>query len=146
MFEPEIMMLTEFTPWQSLGGGVMIGLSAALLMWLNGRIAGMTGILSSIIPPVAADWNWRAAFIAGAVIAPLAWIATGNPVELSVPVSSTALILGGLLVGIGVTFGGGCTSGHGVCGIARLSLRSIVATAVFMVMTFMTVFIIRHMA
>lgn len=137
-------MLSEFTPWQSLGGGVLIGLSAVLLMWLNGRIAGMTGILFGIIPPFAPDWGWRAAFIAGAVIAPVLWIASGNPIDISVPVSNAALVVGGLIVGIGVTFGGGCTSGHGVCGIARLSPRSLVATAVFMVTTFITVFIIRH--
>jgi uncharacterized protein len=138
-------MTTEFTPWLSLGGGVLIGLSAILLMWLNGRIAGMTGILFGIIPPFAPDWAWRAAFIAGAVIAPMAWIAVGNPVDFSVPVSNAALVVGGLIVGIGVTFGGGCTSGHGVCGMARLSPRSIVATMVFMIVTFITVYVIRHM-
>lgn len=138
-------MTTEFTPWLSLGGGVLIGLSAILLMWLNGRIAGMTGILFGIIPPLAPDWTWRAAFIAGAVIAPLAWIATGNSIDFSVPVSNAALVVGGLIVGVGVTFGGGCTSGHGVCGMARLSPRSIVATIVFMITTFITVYVIRHM-
>ena len=138
-------MITEFTPLQSLGGGVLIGLSAVILMWLNGRIAGMTGILSGVIPPLAQDWPWRAAFVAGAVAAPLLWISAGNPVEFGVPVSNTALIIGGLIVGIGVTFGGGCTSGHGVCGIARLSPRSIVATAVFMAVAFATVFVIRHL-
>lgn len=137
-------MPTEFTPWLSLGGGVLIGLSATILMWLNGRIAGMTGILFGIIPPFAPDWSWRAAFIAGAVIAPLIWIAAGNPIAFAVPVSNPALIAGGLIVGIGVTFGGGCTSGHGVCGMARLSPRSIVATVVFMAVTFATVFIVRH--
>lgn len=137
-------MPTEFTPWLSLGGGVLIGLSATILMWLNGRIAGMTGILFGIIPPFAPDWSWRAAFIAGAVIAPLIWIALGNPIAFAVPVSNPALIAGGLIVGIGVTFGGGCTSGHGVCGMARLSPRSIVATVVFMAVTFATVFIVRH--
>ena len=139
-------MLTEFTPWQSLGGGVLIGLSSVLLMWLNGRIAGMTGIVSGVLPPLSADWGWRAAFITGAVAAPLVWIALGNPVEFAVPLSKASLIAGGLIVGIGVTFGGGCTSGHGVCGIARLSPRSIVATAVFMTVTFATVFVMRHWA
>ena len=137
-------MLTEFTPWLSLGGGILIGLSAVLLMWLNGRIAGMTGILFGIIPPFAPDWSWRAAFVAGAVIAPLVWIALGNPIGFAVPVSNPALIIGGLIVGIGVTFGGGCTSGHGVCGMARLSPRSIVATVIFMAVTFITVFVMRH--
>jgi uncharacterized membrane protein YedE/YeeE len=138
-------MQTEFTPWLSLGGGVLIGLSAIVLMWLNGRIAGMTGILFGIIPPVAPDWTWRAAFIAGAVLAPALWIGAGNSIEFAVPVSNLALIAGGLIVGIGVNFGGGCTSGHGVCGIARLSPRSIAATAIFMAVTFMTVFVVRHL-
>ena len=137
-------MQTEFTPLLSLSGGVLIGASAVLLMWLNGRIAGMTGILSGIIPPLARDWQWRAAFIAGAVLAPLAWLATGQSIEFSVPVSSAALLLGGLIVGVGVTFGGGCTSGHGVCGMARLSPRSFAATVTFMITTAITVYLIRH--
>ena len=137
-------MQTDFTPVLSLSGGVLIGASAVLLMWLNGRIAGMTGILSGIIPPLARDWQWRAAFVAGAVLAPLAWLATGQSIEFSVPVSSTALILGGLIVGVGVTYGGGCTSGHGVCGMARLSPRSFAATVTFMITTAITVYLIRH--
>ncbi len=137
-------MQTEFTPLLSFSGGVLIGASAVLLMWLNGRIAGMTGILSGIIPPLARDWQWRAAFVAGAVLAPLAWLATGQSIEFSVPVSSAALMLGGLIVGVGVTFGGGCTSGHGVCGMARLSPRSFAATVTFMITTAITVYLIRH--
>jgi uncharacterized protein len=137
-------MLTEFTPILSTAGGVLIGLSAILLMWLNGRIAGMTGIVSGVIPPLAVDWLWRAAFIVGAIAAPLIWLAFGQNIAFAVPVSKTALLVGGVIVGIGVTFGGGCTSGHGVCGIARLSPRSIAATIVFMLTTFATVFLIRH--
>jgi uncharacterized protein len=137
-------MLTEFTPILSTAGGVLIGLSAILLMWLNGRIAGMTGIVSGVIPPLAVDWLWRAAFIVGAIAAPLTWLAFGQNIAFAVPVSKTALLVGGVIVGIGVTFGGGCTSGHGVCGIARLSPRSIAATIVFMLTTFATVFLIRH--
>ncbi len=137
-------MLTEFTPVLSTAGGVLIGLSAVLLMWLNGRIAGMTGIVSGVIPPLAVDWPWRAAFILGAIAAPLIWLAFGQNIAFAVPVSTTALLVGGVIVGIGVTFGGGCTSGHGVCGMARLSPRSIAATIVFMLTTFATVFLIRH--
>jgi uncharacterized membrane protein YedE/YeeE len=136
--------MTEFTPWMSLAGGILIGLSAVLLMALHGRIAGMTAILAGIIPPVPVDWAWRAAFLAGAVIAPLAYIATGNTIEFAVPISTTALVIGGVIVGIGVTYGSGCTSGHGVCGMARLSPRSIVATLVFMVFAIATVYVVRH--
>lgn len=137
-------MPTEFTPLLSLTGGVLIGLSAVLLMWLNGRIAGMTGILAGILPPFEADWLWRAAFTFGAILSPLVWIALGNEIEFGIPVSTAALVIGGLIVGVGVTYGGGCTSGHGVCGMARLSRRSIVATITFMIATFATVYVMRH--
>lgn len=132
--------MTTFTPLQSLAGGALIGLAAVLLMAFHGRIAGMTGILSGLLPPVAQDWPWRAAFVAGAVAVPA--LATG--VEFSSPVPLPWVVIGGFLVGLGVQFGGGCTSGHGVCGIARLSRRSIVATAVFMAAAVTTVFVIRH--
>lgn len=136
--------MTEFTPWTSLAGGILIGLSAVLLMALHGRIAGMTAILAGIIPPVPIDWAWRAAFLAGAIISPLAYVAAGNTIAFAVPISTTALVIGGVIVGIGVTYGSGCTSGHGVCGIARLSPRSIVATLVFMAFSIATVYVIRH--
>lgn len=135
---------TEFTPLMSLAGGVLIGLSAVLLMAFHGRVAGMTGILAGILPPVSSDWAWRAAFLAGAMAAPAAWLATGGSLPFTVPVSLPAMLIGGFIVGVGVTYGAGCTSGHGVCGVARLSPRSIVATAVFMVATFATVFVVRH--
>jgi uncharacterized membrane protein YedE/YeeE len=136
--------MTDFTPFQSLFGGALIGLSAVLLMGFHGRIAGMTGILTGIIPPLSSDWRWRAAFLAGAVLAPLFYIAAGGQIAFSVPVPTLALVIGGFLVGIGVHFGAGCPSGHGICGIARLSPRSIVAVATFMVTAFATVFVIRH--
>jgi hypothetical protein len=136
--------MTEFTPWLSLAGGILIGLSAVLLMALHGRIAGMTAILGGIIPPVPVDWAWRAAFLAGAVIGPLAYMATGGTIAFDVPISTAALVVGGVIVGIGVTYGSGCTSGHGVCGMARLSPRSIVATLVFMAFAIATVYVIRH--
>lgn len=137
--------MTEFTPWMSLAGGILIGLSATMLMALHGRIAGMTGILAGVIPPVTGDWPWRAAFLAGAVVGPMAYVLAGFSIPFSVPLSPTMLIVGGLIVGVGVTYGAGCTSGHGVCGIARLSPRSIVATVVFMIAAIATVFVIRHL-
>ena len=142
-------MITEFTPYLSLAGGILIGLSAVILMWLNGRVAGMTGILAGVLPPYQQGWLnanlWRAVFLAGAIIAPMIWLGLGNKIDFAVPVSDPYLAVGGLIVGIGVTFGGGCTSGHGVCGIARLSPRSIVATIVFMLTTFATVYVLRHL-
>jgi uncharacterized membrane protein YedE/YeeE len=137
--------MTDFTPLQSLFGGALIGLSAVLLMALHGRIAGITGILSGVIPPLAPDWQWRAMFLAGAIAAPLLVILAGRHIPFNVPVSTGALILGGLLVGIGVNFGNGCPSGHGICGIARLSPRSIVAVLTFMATAFVTVYVTRHL-
>lgn len=138
--------MTEFTPFLSLFGGALIGLAAVLLMALHGRIAGMTGIVSAVIPPVAAEWSWRAAFLIGAVVAPalIVAIAGDEIIGFHSPVPTEWLIAGGLIVGIGVTFGGGCTSGHGVCGIARFSMRSVVATLTFMASTAATVYVIRH--
>jgi uncharacterized membrane protein YedE/YeeE len=139
-------METAFTPWLSLAGGVLIGLSATLLMLFLGRIMGATGVLAGLLQPASGDdFAWRAALLAGMVTAPAGvWLATGTMPVVEVPVSTFALVIGGLIVGIGVTFGSGCTSGHGVCGMARLSPRSIVATLTFMVVTFATVFLIRH--
>ncbi len=136
--------MTDFTPIQSLIGGVLIGLSAVLLMALHGRVAGMTGILTGVIPPVASDWRWRAAFLAGAIVAPVIYLAAGGVIPFEVPVSTGALIFGGLLVGIGVHFGNGCPSGHGICGLARFSPRSLAAVLTFMVTAFATVFVVRH--
>lgn len=140
------MMETEFTPWLSLAGGVLIGLSATLLMAMNGRIAGMTGILTGIIPPFSIDWAWRIAFLAGAIVAPVIYLFAGGKIAYAVPVSLPLLTLGGLIVGVGVYYGAGCTSGHGVCGMARLSPRSIAATATFMIATAVTVYVVRHIA
>ena len=137
--------MANFTPISAAIGGALIGLSAVLLMALHGRIAGMTGILSGVVPPLAPDWQWRAAFLVGAVLAPLAYIAAGGTIAFSVPVSTTALAVGGVIVAIGVSFGNGCPSGHGICGIARLSPRSLVAVPVFMATAFLTVFVTRHL-
>lgn len=139
-------METIFTPFLSLGGGLLIGLASILLMWSFGRIMGATGILSGFIFPTSfSDWVWRAALLAGMVTAPLIlYLLQGNFPPIQIPISTNMLMVGGLVVGIGVTLGGGCTSGHGVCGIARLSTRSIAATLVFMLFTAITVYIIRH--
>lgn len=139
-------MITEFTPWMSLAGGVLIGLASVMLMAFQGRIFGATGILAGFITPSSSsDWAWRALLLAGMVTGPLVYLlATGDWPAIEVPISTPMMIIGGFIVGIGVTFGSGCTSGHGVCGMARLSRRSIVATATFMLFTAITVFVIRH--
>lgn len=136
--------ITEFTPLQSLIGGSLIGLASVLLMMLHGRIAGMTAIIGGVLPPWSSDWQWRAAFLVGAIVSPLIYLALGGEIGFSVPPSTAMLVAGGIVVGVGVTYGSGCTSGHGVCGIARLSPRSIAATGVFMAATFATVYVVRH--
>lgn len=140
------MMETVFTPLQSFGGGALIGLAAVLLMATVGRVLGATGIVAGLLRPAdGPDWAWRAAMVAGMVSGPVVVLAvTGQMPVVQVPVSTGSLIVGGLIVGIGVTFGSGCTSGHGVCGMARLSPRSIAATLTFMATTLITVFVIRH--
>lgn len=138
--------MTDFTPIPALLGGALIGLSAVLLMAFHGRIAGITGILSGLLPPVASDWAWRAAFLVGAVTAPMLLLTFSEAtIAYASPVPTPWVIIGGLIVGVGVYFGSGCTSGHGVCGMARLSPRSIAATATFMVTAFATVFVVRHL-
>lgn len=135
--------MTEFTPVQSAFGGALIGLAAVLLMALLGRVAGMTGILSGAIFDKAR--GWRIAFLAGVIAAPVLLGAFSAPIPFDSPVPRPLLVLGGLLVGIGVSYGGGCTSGHGVCGNARLSPRSLVATVTFMLTAGGTVYVIRHL-
>lgn len=139
-------METTFTPAASTLGGVLIGLSAVLLMAGLGRIMGATGILAgAILPASRSEASWRWAVLAGMLTGPLLLaVATGRPPEISVPASMPLLVIGGLLVGIGVTLGSGCTSGHGVCGLARLSPRSLVAVPVFMAATLLTVYVVRH--
>lgn len=139
-------METAFTPWQSLGGGALIGLAAVLLMLTLGRVMGATGILSGLFTTSASsDRGWRLAVLLGMVSGPLTVFAlTGQIPSVEVPVSMTMLLLGGFIVGLGVTFASGCTSGHGVCGMARLSRRSIAATVIFMMSTGATVFAVRH--
>jgi uncharacterized protein len=137
--------MTEFTPLASLFGGALIGLATVLLMAFHGRIAGMTGILTGLLPPISKDWAWRAAFLAGAIAAPALLVSfSDSSVGFASPVPTPWLIIGGLIVGVGVYLGSGCTSGHGVCGMARLSPRSIAATATFMAAAIVTVYIVRH--
>lgn len=136
--------MTEFTPWLAIIGGALIGLSSTLLMLFHGRIAGMTGILAGLIPPFSTDWSWRVAFMLGALIAPAMIAMAGGSVVYQSNVPNNGLIIGGLIVGIGVFLSSGCTSGHGVCGLARFSIRSLFATLTFMGFTFATVYVIRH--
>jgi uncharacterized membrane protein YedE/YeeE len=139
-------METSFTPLASLVGGVLIGFAAVCLMLLRGRIRGATGILASAIWPASRyDWHWRAAMLAGMLTGPWIFFAlTGGLPAIEVPSATPLLIFGGVLVGVGVTLGSGCTSGHGVCGMARLSPRSFAATATFMLTTGLTVYLVRH--
>lgn len=139
-------METVFTPFASFGGGLLIGLGAVLLMLGLGRILGATGILSGLVFSEGHDeFLWRAAMVLGMVIAPGAIFAvTGVMPDINVPVSPTMIVIGGVIVGFGASLGSGCTSGHGVCGLSRLSVRSLVAVPTFMATAGITVFIIRH--
>jgi uncharacterized membrane protein YedE/YeeE len=134
-----------FTPWSSLAGGVLIGVAASMFALLNGRIAGISGILGGLLHPLKGDIAWRAVFVLGLVAAPaLYWLFTAHT-EPTIDAGWAALVVAGLLVGIGTRYGSGCTSGHGVCGLSRLSPRSLVATLAFMGAGFATVFVIRHL-
>ena len=137
--------MTEFTPVQSAIGGVLIGLAVAWLMIANGRTAGISGIVNRLLPPVDDAWPERQAFVAGLLVAPFIYLAAGGTIIQTVPDDFILLGVAGILVGFGTTLGNGCTSGHGVCGIASLSPRSAVATLVFMATGMATVFIVRHL-
>ena len=136
---------TEFTPWSALAGGVLIGMAAAMFVLLNGRIAGISGVIGGLFKPVTGDVAWRAAFVIGLVGAPLIYRLFAALPLPRIDASFAALVLAGVLVGVGTRYGSGCTSGHGVCGLARLSPRSFVATGAFMGAGFATVFVTRHM-
>ena len=133
-----------FTPWSSLGGGMLIGLAAAMFVLLNGRIAGMSGVLGGLISPMRGDVLWRLAFVGGIITVPLAYSVFLALPKMQIDADYPALIAAGLLVGVGTRYGAGCTSGHGVCGLSRLSLRSLAATGAFMGTGFVTVFVLRH--
>jgi uncharacterized membrane protein YedE/YeeE len=139
---------TNFTPWSSLAGGVLLGIASALFILANGRILGISGILGGLLRPKAGDAGWRIAFVLGMLAAPvtLKWLAPAG--FLSAPrieAGLAAVVVAGLLVGYGTRLGSGCTSGHGVCGLSRLSPRSLVATGTFMAAGFAIVFVIRHL-
>ena len=133
-----------FTPWSALAGGVLIGIASGMFVLLNGRIAGISGVLGGLLKPQQGDMAWRVAFLAGLVGAPLVFMLFAGPIDVRVDASHGALIAAGLLVGVGTRYGSGCTSGHGVCGLSRRSPRSLVATAAFMTAGFVTVYVARH--
>ncbi len=137
--------MENFTPISAAIGGFLIGLSAVLFMVLNGRIAGISGIVAGVLTPIKGDWSWRAAFIIGLFAAPFAVWLFGDKPQVVFPHPLWLTIIGGALVGFGARLGGGCTSGHGVCGMARLSKRSIAATLTFMATAIITVFIVNHL-
>ena len=134
-----------FTPWAAAAGGVLIGIASAMFILLNGRIAGISGVLGGLLRPLRGDVGWRVAFIAGLVGAPVLYALFAQLPPVRIDAGFGALVLAGLLVGVGTRYGSGCTSGHGVCGISRLSPRSLVATAAFMAAGFVTVFVLRHL-
>lgn len=136
---------SSFTPWTALSGGVLIGIAAAILIIFNGRIAGISGILAGLLVPQKKETLWRAAFILGIVATPFIWSSFATLPAIQIDAGYPVLIVAGLLVGIGTAYGSGCTSGHGVCGMSRLSLRSVVATISFMFAGFVTVYIVRHL-
>jgi uncharacterized protein len=143
------MMMTidwaAFTPWRALAGGILVGVAAALFVLLNGRIAGISGVLGGLMAPKKGDIAWRSAFLAGLIAAPLVYALFAVLPTPHIDAGTEALALAGLLVGIGTRYGSGCTSGHGVCGLSRLSPRSMVATLAFMGSGFVTVFVLRHL-
>ena len=137
---------SHFTPGSSLAGGILIGIAAAMLVLLNGRIAGISGIVGALMAPRAGDIGWRFAFVGGLLVAPALFALVGSSGLPRIDAGFGTLVVAGLAVGLGTSYGSGCTSGHGVCGISRLSPRSLVATAAFMLAGMATVFAVRHLA
>ena len=135
---------TAFTPWSALAGGAIIGLAAAMFALVNGRIAGVSGIVGGLLRPTMSQVGWRVAFIAGLVVAPIVYVLFAQLPAIIIDGGYPRLILAGLLVGVGTRYGAGCTSGHGVCGLSRGSRRSLVATVTFMAAAFVTVYVTRH--
>jgi uncharacterized protein len=135
----------SFTPASAVAGGIVIGLAVALFVLANGRVAGISGIVGGLLRPAPGDRAWRIAFVAGLIAAPLCFAVFAALPPVVIDASYPTLIVAGLLVGVGTRYGAGCTSGHGVCGISRLSPRSIVATLSFMAAGFATVWVVRHL-
>lgn len=136
---------SHFTPMQSLAGGALIGLAAAMLILVNGRVAGVSGMLGGLLQTPREGLSWRLCFLTGVVVAPLSVLLFGRLPQSNIAASWQVLILGGVLVGFGTRLGGGCTSGHGICGLARRSSRSLIATATFMTTGAITVYVTRHL-
>lgn len=136
---------TSFTPWSALAGGALIGLAASVFALVNGRVAGISGLLGSLLQRQAEGRGEKAAFLLGLLLAPGLWVMFAALPMIHFETGSLGLIVAGLLVGIGTRYGSGCTSGHGVCGISRLSPRSLVATLCLMATGFATVFVLRHL-
>lgn len=134
-----------FTPWPALAGGLLIGGAAAAFVLLGGRVAGISGIVGGLLRAAAGDRAWRLAFIGGLMASPWLYAAWAGPVRPQVDAGWGLVLVAGLLVGLGTRYGAGCTSGHGVCGLSRLSLRSAIATAVFMAAGIATVAVLRHL-
>lgn len=135
---------THFTPWSSLAGGIVLGIASALFILLNGRILGISGIVGGLLRPRAGDTGWRLAFVLGMLVAPTPYAVFAEPITARIDAGWGTLIVAGLLVGAGTRYASGCTSGHGVCGLSRLSPRSLAATLAFMGAGFVTVFLVRH--
>lgn len=134
-----------FTPWASLAGGILIGAAASILILFNGKIAGISGIVGGLLHPQRGDIGWRIAFVAGLLGAPLIYQFISESPAIQIDAGNGALIAAGLLVGVGTRYGAGCTSGHGVCGVSRLSPRSLVATLTFMAAGFAATYVVRHL-
>ncbi len=138
----------HFTPWSSLTGGIVLGIASALFILINGRILGISGILGGLLPPKVGDTTWRIAFLLGMFAAPTVFHAVVPAEYVTAPrieATEWMIVIAGLLVGVGTRYASGCTSGHGVCGLSRLSPRSLVATASFMGAGFVTVYVVRHL-
>jgi len=136
--------LNAFTPLAALAGGALIGLAAAMFVLFNGRITGISGIVGGLLRPKSGDVSWRLAFVSGLIAAPVVYQLFAALPASRIDASDTVLVIAGLLVGVSTRYGAGCTSGHGVCGLSRLSARSLVATLLFMGGGFATVFVMRH--
>ena len=142
----------HFTPWASLAGGILLGLASAIFILVNGRILGISGIVGGLFRPKAGDVGWRLAFLLGllvapllyTLVAPLLYTLVAGPIAPRIDAGWVTVLIAGVLVGVGTRYGSGCTSGHGVCGLSRLSPRSLVATLAFMGAGFVTVFVMRH--
>ena len=138
-------MVADFSPAAGVSGGMLVGLASALLLWANGRIAGISGIFGGLLSPARGEFAWRALFVSGLIVGGLVMpVLIGHPVPFGMHAGTFTLLIAGFLVGFGTRMGGGCTSGHGVCGLARAAKRSIVATAVFMVFAALTVLAVRY--